>query len=120
MAVTGKPVMYGIPNCGTIKKARAWLETHGVDYAFHDYKRQGVEERLLRDWVKAFGWEQVLNKRGMTWRKLDEELKATMDENQAIRTMLEKHSIIKRPILVTGNEIILGFVEDEYARKLTA
>ncbi len=115
-----KPVMYGIPNCGTIKKARAWLEEHGVEYEFHDYKKQGVDEALLKDWVKSFGWEQLLNKRGMTWRKLDDDIKASMDEAGAIRIMLEKHSIIKRPVLVVADRVILGFDDAEYAQVLAA
>ena len=108
--------MYGIPNCGTIKKARAWLEDAGVDYAFHDYKKLGVDETQLRGWVERFGWEQVLNRRGMTWRKLDEATRDGMDEAGAIAVMLDKHSIIKRPILVKDDAVILGFDEAEYAK----
>jgi arsenate reductase len=109
-------VMYGIPNCGTIKKARAWLEAAGIDYDFHDYKKQGVDEQLLRGWVRQFGWEQVINRRGMTWRKLDEAMRESMDENSAIRIMQEKHSIIKRPIVTTADQVLLGFDEASYRR----
>ena len=111
-----KPVMYGIPNCGTIKKARGWLEQAGIDYDFHDYKKQGVDEQLLRDWVTRFGWQQVINRRGMTWRKLDESVREGMDEAGAIAVMLDKHSIIKRPILTLSDQVILGFDESSYAQ----
>ncbi|MGD9171192.1 MAG: arsenate reductase, partial [Candidatus Thiodiazotropha sp.] len=72
--------LYGIPNCDTMKKARRWLDEHGVPYQFHDYKKAGVDEGLLRQWVDQVGWEALFNRRGMMWRKLDDSLKANMDE----------------------------------------
>ena len=116
--MTAKPVMYGIPNCNTIKKARSWLEQHGVDYEFHDYKRAGTDAALLESWVKEFGWQAIVNTRGMTWRKLDDDTRASMDEAGAVKIMTEKPSIIKRPLLATGKQNILGFDEARYQAEL--
>ena len=107
--------LYGIPNCDTMKKARQWLSDNGVAYAFHDYKKEGVDEQRLRGWVKQVGWETLLNRRGMMWRKLDDDVKAGIDEASAIRVMLETPSIIKRPVLESGKTLQVGFKESEYA-----
>lgn len=109
-----KVVMYGIPNCNTIKKARSWLESHGVDYEFHDYKKMGANEPKLKAWVKDFGWDRIVNTRGMTWRKLDEDTRANMNADEAIRVMIEKTSIIKRPIVEKDSTTLLGFDEASY------
>jgi arsenate reductase len=106
--------MYGIPNCDTIKKARKWLEANNIAYEFHDYKKLGVPENELKRWVKDAGWETVLNKRGTTWRKLDDDTKNNIDEASAIRIMLENPSIIKRPVLESGNSLLIGFKETDY------
>ncbi len=106
--------MYGIPNCDTIKKARKWLEANGVDYEFHDYKKFGVPEKNLKQWVKKAGWETLLNRRGTTWRKLDDSIKDNIDENSAINVMLENASSIKRPVLESGETLLVGFKEDDY------
>lgn len=108
--------LYGIPSCDTIKKARQWLAQHGIDYEFHDYKKAGVDEKQLRQWVKQAGWEQLLNRRGTTWRRLDEAVKENIDEAGAIRVMLETPSIIKRPVLERGKELQVGFNPAEYER----
>ncbi len=110
--------IYGIPNCDTMKKARKWLESNNLDYEFHDYKKQGVPEEKLQHWVKIAGWETVLNKRGTTWRKLDEDIKNNIDETSAIQVMLENPSAIKRPVLEKDNMLLIGFREDEYKRLL--
>ena len=106
--------IYGIPNCDTMKKARKWLENNGVEYEFHDYKKQGVPEANLKKWVKAVGWEVVLNKRGTTWRKLPVDIKDNIDEASSIQVMLDNPSAIKRPVLENGKTILVGFKEDEY------
>ena len=107
--------IYGIPNCDTMKKARRWLDDHNVAYEFHDYKKQGIDGSLLRDWVARVGWETLLNRRGMMWRKLDENRKKQIDEASAIEIMLEIPGIIKRPVLVTDRaDIIVGFNEADY------
>jgi Spx/MgsR family transcriptional regulator len=108
--------VYGIPNCDTIKKARKWLSDNGKDYSFHDYRKQGVPEKELRNWVKQLGWETLLNKRGTTWRKLDETTKASVDEASAIQIMLDNPSIIKRPVLSSGKTLLVGFSAEEYAQ----
>ena len=106
--------LYGIPNCDTMKKARKWLAEHDIAYEFHDYKKLGIEEGLLRGWIKQVGWEVLLNRRGMMWRKLSQEQRDNIDEPSAIQLMLETPSIIKRPVLITGDRILVGFKESEY------
>jgi arsenate reductase len=106
--------LYGIPNCDTMKKARKWLDNNNLVYEFHDYKKLGVPEKNLKQWVKAAGWEAVLNKRGTTWRKLDETIKNKIDENSAIQVMLNNPSAIKRPVIEKGKTLLIGFIEDEY------
>jgi Spx/MgsR family transcriptional regulator len=108
--------VYGIPNCDTMKKARAWLAAHGVDYRFHDYKREGVDEARLRAWVEELGWETLVNRRGTTWRKLPEDVREGMDAEAAIQVMLETPSIIRRPLLDTGEVRHAGFSETDYER----
>jgi Spx/MgsR family transcriptional regulator len=110
--------LYGIPNCDTMKKARAWLHAHGVDYRFHDYKREGLDETRLRAWVAELGWEALVNRRGTTWRKLPEDVREGMDAEAAIRIMLESPSIIRRPVLDTGEVRHAGFSETDYERLL--
>lgn len=107
--------MYGIPNCDTIKKAKKWLEANGVDYQFHDYRKNGLEEAQLKAWVDELGWELLLNKRGTTWRQQPDEVKNTIDEAAAIALMLEHPAMIKRPLLDTGSARKVGFKDTEYA-----
>jgi arsenate reductase len=112
-----KPVtIYGIKNCDTMKKARAWLDAHEVVYAFHDYKTDGVERDLLENWTKAVGWETLLNRAGTTFRKLPDADKANIDERKALTLMLAQPSVIKRPVLDTGKELIVGFKPETYAK----
>lgn len=107
--------IYGIKNCDTMKKAFKWLETNDVDVTFHDYKKQGIDEDVLRDAVKQHGWESVLNRRGTTWRKLPDDVKESMDDVAALKVATENPSIIKRPLLVYQRNITLGFKDAEYA-----
>ncbi|EXJ13856.1 ArsC family reductase [Imhoffiella purpurea] len=113
------PTLYGIPNCGTVKKALAWLDARGIDYQFHDYKRQGLDEPQLRAWVAELGWEAMLNRRGTTWRRQPESVREGIDEEGAIRLMLEQPSIIRRPLLDTGETRHLGFSEAQYEELLS-
>ena len=107
--------LYGIPNCNTVKKTRAWLSEHHIEIAFHDFKKQGVSEEMLKPWLKQVGWEKLLNRQGTTWRQLPDEAKAAVsDEAGAIRLMLEKPSVIKRPVLEKDGKITLGFDEAVY------
>ncbi len=106
--------IYGIPNCDTMKKARKWLAEHDIEYHFHNYKKEGLDESLLRTWVDELGWEALLNKRGMMWSKLDDETKSSIDQASAIRVMLEMPSIIKRPVLDAGDSRYVGFNVSTY------
>ena len=106
--------IYGIPNCDTMKKARKWLDNNNLDYEFHDYKKWGVPEQELEQWVKNAGWEVVLNKRSTTWKGLSDKMKNSMNEYSSIRIMLDNPSSIKRPVLVNNKTLIIGFKEDEY------
>ena len=112
-------LLYGIPNCDTVKKARAWLEAHGVPYTFHDYKKAGIDETLLRDWTARLGWEAVLNRAGTTFRKLPEVDRVALDEDKAVALMLAQPSMIKRPIIVQGDVLLAGFKPDTYLDKIT-
>lgn len=103
--------LYGIPNCDTVKKARRWLEARGIAYDFHDYKKSGIDAATLHDWCREFGWETLLNRRGTTWRGLDDNLKQDLDEAGAIRLMRANTSVIRRPVLVAGRKKLLGFDE---------
>ena len=107
--------LYGIPNCDTVKKARAWLAAHAHDVAFHDFKKQGVDAAWLRAVAAQTGWEALLNTRGTTWRKLsDAEKAAVPDEASAIALMVAQPSVIKRPVLERDGRYTLGFAEAQY------
>lgn len=108
-------IMYGIPNCDTVKKARVWLTDKGVDFTFHDYKKSGVPEDALKSWVAEHGWEVVLNRAGTTFKKLPDEAKAGLTAEKAIALMTEQPSMIKRPILDLGDKRLVGFKPDIYA-----
>ena len=113
--------LYGIKNCNTVKSAIDWLKKHKVDFEFHDYKTKGVSASQLKDWSKQVGWESLVNKRGTTWRQLDEAIKKKVtNELAAIVLMQEKTSVIKRPLIEEkGKVIALGFDEEEYKKKFT-
>lgn len=106
--------LFGISNCDTIKKAKSWLDANGINYTFHDYKKSGIDKSTLVEWCKEFGYEALLNKRGTTWRKLDDSLKQSVNESTAIKIMMEHTSVIKRPVLISGKTRILGFDEASY------
>ena len=110
--------IYGIKACDTMQKARAWLADHGVGYAFHDYKAQGVERPRLEGWARAVGWEVLLNRSGTTFRKLPDADKADLTEAKAIGLMLAQPSMIKRPVLETDAGLIVGFKPEVYAARL--
>ena len=111
--------LYGIPNCDTVKKARAWLAEHHVDAQFHDFKKHGVPAEAMARWIGQVGWEPLLNRRGPTWRKLDPAQQASVtDAASALAVMNEQSSVIKRPVLVRGDTVLVGFDADEWARVL--
>ena len=110
--------VFGIKNCDTVKKARAWLDAHAIAYAFHDYKIAGIDEPRLRDWAAELGWERLLNRAGTTFRKLAEADKAGIDEDKAIALMLAQPSMIKRPVLDLGARRLVGFSIETWAAEL--
>ena len=102
--------VYGIPNCDTVKKARAWLTDHGVEHQFHDFKKQGVPEAELDRWLAAVGWETVINRKGTTWRQLDETVRAAVTDAASARAVaLANPSVIKRPVVQWPDGITVGF-----------
>jgi arsenate reductase (glutaredoxin) len=108
--------IYGIPNCDTIKKARQWLTDRGIEYDFHDYKRDGLNEEMLKPWINTLGWEALVNKRSTSWRQLDDNIKLKFDKAKAVKIMLSNPSIIKRPLLDDGKQLYLGFKAEQYAQ----
>jgi arsenate reductase len=111
------PTLYGIKNCDTMKKARVWLDDHGVKYAFHDYKLAGVDRKHLEEWCKQVGWEVLLNRAGTTFRNLAEADKTDLSERKAIVLMLAQPAMIKRPVLAIGKTIVVGFKPEIYAQQ---
>ena len=110
--------VFGIKNCDTMKKAMKWLDDNGVAYHFHDYKKEGVPEQRLRQWLEALGWETGINKRGTTWRKLDDVVKESMNTEKSVNLAMENASVIKRPILQSNDFILAGFKADEWGNTL--
>jgi Spx/MgsR family transcriptional regulator len=110
--------VYGIKNCDSVKKALKWLDSHDHEYRFHDFRVNGLDAKLLQSWINRLGWELLLNKRGTTWRQLPETLKRDICENAALEIMLKHPAVIKRPILVTGETLLVGFNEAEYIQRL--
>ena len=107
--------LYGIKNCDTMKKARAWLDGRGVAYEFHDYKAAGIDRQRLERWSGAVGWQTLLNRAGTTFRKLPELDKTDLDERKALALMIAQPSLIKRPVLETAGRVVVGFTPEVYA-----
>ena len=107
--------IYGIKNCDTMKKARAWLDAHDVSYTFHDYKTSGIDRATLEKWAGVVGWETLLNRAGTTFRKLPDSAKTGLTEARALKLMLEQPSMIKRPVLEQGRTLLVGFNEERYS-----
>jgi arsenate reductase len=113
--------IYGIANCDTMKKARAWLAKHGVEHHFHDYKKDGIDRKRLETWSKNVGWETLLNRAGTTFRRLPDADKASLDRKKAIALMLAQPSMIKRPVLdLGGDRLLVGFKAEEYQAAVAA
>jgi len=110
--------LYGIKACDTMKKARTWLDSHGLRYEFHDYKASGIDAASLARWSKQVGWETLLNRNGTTFRKLPEAQKTDLNERKALELMRAQPSMIKRPVLETGARIFVGFKPEIYAQDL--
>jgi arsenate reductase len=111
-------IVYGIKNCNTVKTALDWFRKQNIEFEFHDYKSKGISDHKLKEWTKQVGWESLVNKRGTTWRQLDEETQARVkNESSAIELMKDKTSVIKRPLIeVDGKVITLGFDEAAYKK----
>ncbi len=111
-----KTILYGIPQCGSIRKAKSWLEENKIAFTFHNFKKEGLEAEKLQQWIDKVGWEILLNKRGTTWRNLEPAQKEDLDQKKAFQLLLENTSMIKRPVLeIAGkSEILVGFDEEKY------
>lgn len=113
--------LYGIPNCDTVKKARTWLDTQGHAYTFHDFKKAGLDQATVARWLKQVSWDVLVNKKGTTWRGLPEDKKASViDAKSATALMLENTSVVKRPVLCTNNQVLVGFDPAQYEKTLQA
>jgi arsenate reductase (glutaredoxin) len=116
--------LFGIPNCDTVKKARAWLTENGIDYKFHDFKKQGVPVERLKVWIEAVGWEKLLNRQGTTWRKLDAATQSTtVDAESAAKLLILNASLIKRPVvewvdMASKKDISVGFDAENWAKRV--
>ncbi len=111
--------LYGIPNCGSVKKARDWLESHGIAYDFHDFKKAGVDKDTIANWMTQVSWEVLVNKKGTTWRGLPEPTKdGVTNATNATKLMIEHSSVIKRPVLCKGKTVLVGFVATTYEEHL--
>jgi arsenate reductase len=115
----GAITIYGIKNCDTMKKARAWLDGHGVAYSFHDYKSEGIAKEKLKSWSDELGWETLLNRASTTFRKLPESEREGLNERKAIALMLAQPSMIKRPVLDVGGKLLVGFKPEIYASEVS-
>jgi Spx/MgsR family transcriptional regulator len=111
-------ILYGISNCNTVKKAKDWLEANHIEYQFHDYRKQGLTTDLLDSFEAALGWEKLLNKQSTSWRKLNNEQKSNVSKQTALQYMLETPTLIKRPVLDTGEKMIIGFKAENYQEEL--
>jgi arsenate reductase len=114
MSVKGELVIYGIKNCDTMKKARAWLEAEGLEYRFHDYREEGLDKPTLARWVKALGWETLLNKASTTFRNLPDASKADIDGKKAVELMMSEPTMIKRPVMEDTKGLTVGFRPETY------
>lgn len=108
-------ILYGIKNCDTVKKARAWLDQRSIAYGFHDYKTAGIDEARLRRWAAELGWERLLNRSGTTFRKLPDADKEGLDEAKAIKLMTAQPSMIRRPVVEAGGKLLVGFDTDRFS-----
>jgi arsenate reductase (glutaredoxin) len=112
--------IYGIKNCDTMKKARGWLDGHGVAYGFHDYKTEGIARDTLKRWADELGWETLLNRAGTTFRKLPDSDKEGLNERKALTLMLAQPSMIKRPVLDLGGKLLVGFKPEIYQKEVAS
>jgi arsenate reductase len=112
--------LYGIKNCDTVKKARKWLDTHGIDYRFHDFREDGLDPEAVARWVDELGWQNLLNRRSPSWRSLDEQTRSKMNDELARKAVLSHPTLITRPLLDTGQQRYTGFSAASYAKIFSA
>jgi len=105
--------LVGLKNCDTCRKAKKWLEAEGIDFTFHDVRADGLTQKDLENWADKLGWENLLNKRGTTWRGLEDNMKETVDQTKAISLMVDHPALMKRPVFVKGDDVIFGFKQDQ-------
>lgn len=110
--------LYGIKNCDTVKKARKWLDDHAIEYRFHDFRSDGLDRSLLEQFENALGWENMLNRRSTSWRQLPEQQQADLNRESALQLMLEVPTLIKRPVMNTGDKTLIGFKVADYQAEL--
>lgn len=106
--------LYGIKNCDTVKKTRHWLDSRSIDYRFHDFRSDGIQASLVKGWLQRISWETLLNKRGTTWRNLPEHVQASVNASTIVALLVEHPTLIKRPVLSSGENILVGFNEADY------
>lgn len=114
MAAAATTTLYGIKNCDTVKKARRWLDDQQVNYAFHDFREQGLTEAQVKQWVQELGWETLVNKRSTTWKALAADVRDTLDNDSVVAVILANPTLIKRPLLDNGNKRDVGFSDKQY------
>ena len=107
-------ILYGISNCDTVKKAKNWLETHNIDYQFHDFRKQGLDANTINQWLQSVSWDKILNKRSTSWRNLDPSIQQTVNEKNIVDLLIENPTLIKRPVMDVNDTITLGFNSDTY------
>ncbi|MEX0824497.1 MAG: arsenate reductase [Woeseia sp.] len=110
------PILYGIASCDSCRKARNWLDENGVDFRFHDLRKDGIEVQMLERWSEKIGWEKLLNRQSATWRRIPEADRENIGHDRAIAAMLEHPTLVKRPVLQRGKTVLSGFTEDDYER----
>lgn len=107
-------ILYGISNCDTVKKAKNWLETHNIDYKFHDFRKQGLDANTINRWLQSVSWDKILNKRSTSWRNLDPSIQQTVNETNIVDLLIENPTLIKRPVMDVNDTITFGFNSDTY------
>ena len=107
-------ILYGISNCDTVKKAKNWLETHNIDYKFHDFRKQGLDANTINRWLQSVSWDKILNKRSTSWRNLDPSIQQTVNETKIVDLLIENPTLIKRPVMDVNDTITFGFNSDTY------
>jgi Spx/MgsR family transcriptional regulator len=107
-------ILYGISSCDTVKKAKNWLDTHNIDYSFHDFRKDGLDAKIIDQWLKTTAWDKILNKRSTSWRNLEPEAQQSVNSENIVALLVKNPTLIKRPVLVVNDTITIGFNSDTY------